>query len=104
MQGEAVAGLGVGVIRGRSDLEGAFCLAVSKLDGDGILAVVQPLQEALLQGDDGVFSLFQGVVLFVDSLAVDLQTFKILEHTVGGKDKVLPLSLCQMAPLPLVIL
>ena len=61
VEGEIIAGFGIGVIHRGGGLEGALCFSVSELQGDGVLTQFQVLQEGLFQGDNGAAFLY-GVV------------------------------------------
>ena len=67
-QVDAVAGVRVGIVQPLQHPEAALCLAVVKVDGNGVAARLQGVQVGALQGDD---ILLQGEMLVVQLLAVN---------------------------------
>ena len=72
VQSKVIPGLGVGLVGRGGGLEGTLSFSVGELDGNGVLAQIQMLQEGFLQSDNGA-AFHHGVVLAVDNLAVHQQ-------------------------------
>ena len=64
---DAVAGVRVGIVQPLQHPEAALCLAVVKVDGNGVAACLQGVQVGALQGDN---VLLDGVAAVADALAV----------------------------------
>ena len=81
---DGVSGGGVGAVLGCQNLEGRLRLAVLKMNGKGVLALLQGVQVAVFQGNDGTAGL-GGVGGIRQTLAVHGHAHELAELPAGGE-------------------